>query len=88
MAEAAPGGRVRLGERIAKFNGPLEDVPSSNLTVGGKTVTVLEILVALLLLIGTAVVLHALAAFDALAAPPAAPESRSEASGAVRRRAA
>ena len=49
---------------------------------------VLEILVALLLLIGTAVVLHALVEFDALAAPPVAPESRPETSSAVRRRAA
>jgi hypothetical protein len=50
-------------------------------------VTVLEILVALLLLVGTAVVLHTLWEFDVLAAPPVS-DRRSEASANVRQRAA
>jgi hypothetical protein len=54
----------------------------------GDAVTVLEILVGLLLLIGSALVLRTLREFDALAAPPVRPERRPGASASVRGRAA
>jgi hypothetical protein len=50
--------------------------------------TVLEILVALLLLVGSAVVLTTLWQFDQLAAPPAAPERQSQTPRGAQRHAA